>query len=923
MSSPLPKWTVVIIMYQERSVAAPSPTVSSTSRWLPGLVEPADVVELRALPSGNGPPVGGFYDSVHSGALFTKATELSGSGRYKGVYVTLNPIKPELLARCPNQTSALKGRQAATDADVLCRRWLLIDLDPVRPAQVSATNTEKAEALKRMRDVRAFLDQQGWPAPLEADSGNGYHLIYRIDLPADDGGLVRRVLHGLAERFDDGTVKVDRSVFNPARLVRLYGTVAAKGEHTPERPHRASAVLSAPDTFTSVPVELLECVAATAAQDKNLSNGAVSPELPNRNERVRRARTYLAKLPPAIEGQGGDRQTYAAACVLVRDFALDVNAALPLLMEYNTRCVPPWSEAELVRKLELTASEPGERGRLFRSPEPNAEPAPEALSRVSNAPAPSRASAPHGAVPRDEAGPTFPIVVPDFINWDSKAVVPTPPLDTKDQRGRKKRPPFVPPSMSLAFAWLGLVTQRRNPVTVPLPVVGAALWGGDHSLWPKNWVRVLLHQDAVVHAPGLTKQEKARRTREARAAGTAHIMTCPSDCPLHGTPRHAHKTWTLTKSLGRISQLQHSKNPDGSTRFDLTNKYTKDEAKKVQKKIGDEIANRQGFLRVLRAEGDDRVEQAERGLSAIKRQFKQVREGGRKVVGLRPIYVPAWVFATSPRVGLTPAQQNLLIALTLELTRDVKTKASPNTKKPALGTCPLLDAGTAYVGFNGNGTGERTRLRGHGYKTATWLKKAAYPTGAAVGDLVRDLAALADLFGLVVTAYCPTDGAWLDLAELKAETRTAAGRKRLAGCLVRLYTAADYLGRWRALFAQKLGFARIPENPDELPGAGPVVLQESPVAIKTARELAAWMRKEGLTDAQLAERLEVSRPCIAQYRTGARTMGKAFLSRLSCYTSHSEAGGCNVAVTPSGTGVTVRSPCVDRPVRESATILRS
>jgi hypothetical protein len=69
------------------------------------------------------------------------------------------------------------------------------------------------------------------------------------------------------------------------------------------------------------------------------STTTVTTELPNDDERVRRARAYLAKLPPAIEGNGGDRQTHAATCYLVREFAPDVAAALPLLKEYNARCV--------------------------------------------------------------------------------------------------------------------------------------------------------------------------------------------------------------------------------------------------------------------------------------------------------------------------------------------------------------------------------------------------------------------------------------------------------------------------------------------------------------------------------------------------------------------------------------------------------
>ena len=39
-------------------------------------------------------------------------------------------------------------------------------------------------------------------------SGNGVHLFYRIDLPADDGGLVERALQTLAARFNGDGVKI-------------------------------------------------------------------------------------------------------------------------------------------------------------------------------------------------------------------------------------------------------------------------------------------------------------------------------------------------------------------------------------------------------------------------------------------------------------------------------------------------------------------------------------------------------------------------------------------------------------------------------------------------------------------------------------------------------------------------------------------
>lgn len=66
---------------------------------------------------------------------------------------------------------------------------------------------------------------------------------------------------------------------------------------------------------------------------------------------IDRSRAYLAKLPPAIAGQRGHTSTFGVACKLVHGFDLSPSDALPLLMEWNLGCQPPWTESELRHKL--------------------------------------------------------------------------------------------------------------------------------------------------------------------------------------------------------------------------------------------------------------------------------------------------------------------------------------------------------------------------------------------------------------------------------------------------------------------------------------------------------------------------------------------------------------------------------------------
>ena len=70
---------------------------------------------------------------------------------------------------------------------------------------------------------------------------------------------------------------------------------------------------------------------------------------------IERAKRYLTSVPPAIAGQHGDVHTFRICCRLVRGFALDDDQALHVLSDWNARCEPPWSPAELLDKLHRAA----------------------------------------------------------------------------------------------------------------------------------------------------------------------------------------------------------------------------------------------------------------------------------------------------------------------------------------------------------------------------------------------------------------------------------------------------------------------------------------------------------------------------------------------------------------------------------------
>jgi hypothetical protein len=79
------------------------------------------------------------------------------------------------------------------------------------------------------------------------------------------------------------------------------------------------------------------------------------------------ARAYLDKLPAAISGAGGHAAAFAAACWAVR-LGLSDSDALALLLEYNRRCQPPWTEKELAHKLSDARRVAGVQVRTFQQP---------------------------------------------------------------------------------------------------------------------------------------------------------------------------------------------------------------------------------------------------------------------------------------------------------------------------------------------------------------------------------------------------------------------------------------------------------------------------------------------------------------------------------------------------------------------------
>ncbi len=226
------------------------------------ILAPDGVVELRALdvPDGFGlRVVSGYFDFDHRAALVEAV--IKQCARAGGVYITLQHILPDCLARCANRARTTRKSDPTTrDEDVLDYRWLPLDFDPARPAGVSSNEEEHEAALSMARSTRDALTAEGWPEPVMIDSGNGAHLLYKLPLGWGSGERVQKTLKLLSARFSTARVQLDEKVFNPARIWKLPGSVARKGDSIPSRPHRLSRLLAVPETIEVLSLELLDRV---------------------------------------------------------------------------------------------------------------------------------------------------------------------------------------------------------------------------------------------------------------------------------------------------------------------------------------------------------------------------------------------------------------------------------------------------------------------------------------------------------------------------------------------------------------------------------------------------------------------------------------------------------------------------------------
>lgn len=197
------------------------------------------------------PPQAGVFDSEDAldKALNKKTIQKA--------YTVLNELKEEAYDRLSvNKLAPTKKGQGISAKDISYYRFFLVDLDvvglQVGGAKRNATDDEHAKALKVAESVEKFLTTMNFPKPILIDSGNGYHLLYKVHMKAsqENERMLKNCLIAIGEQVDTNTVKVDTVVYDRGRKLKLPGST----NNAEETGYRTSKIVKYPKNFTEVDI---------------------------------------------------------------------------------------------------------------------------------------------------------------------------------------------------------------------------------------------------------------------------------------------------------------------------------------------------------------------------------------------------------------------------------------------------------------------------------------------------------------------------------------------------------------------------------------------------------------------------------------------------------------------------------------------
>lgn len=293
-------------------MATETPKLALIQFGIAQLFKPGQLIEFRVQRTDK--IFRGFYFNDHDKLADTVA-QLDDDPRVASLYYVINPIKPNFIrtrTECQCEKCAGGARivlnpasdqveqiltgpsqHLTADDEVELLQNVLIDFDTIRAPYLKLDDATKEEFSKLQHECStveekratrevakkaiAFLDAKGWPAALLADSGNGYHVVPRVqmDNTVHNANILLDVRKALAARFNCDEVKIDASVGNPSRLTRAYGTMTRKGTNTPGRPYRRNQLIQTGVPAQEVPYDLILNLASELPSGSKRKDGGM------------------------------------------------------------------------------------------------------------------------------------------------------------------------------------------------------------------------------------------------------------------------------------------------------------------------------------------------------------------------------------------------------------------------------------------------------------------------------------------------------------------------------------------------------------------------------------------------------------------------------------------------------------------------
>ena len=257
-----------------------------------------DTPYLRTNANSRGEFVGktvfGYYDNEHYDQLWDDIQQYENDPNTKGIYTTIQRCDPALLARSLNRLQTAGDNSTTSDGNITHFCVFPIDVDSDIPSGISATESELEASCAIAKQIATELDKLGVPL-VKAKSGNGWHiLIYLetlLEVTEDATHRFKRLGDVIVEKWGG-----DATVYNPARIWKLYGTTAKKGDvGVPDRPHRKAEIFEPTDPaeIKRISFDALEAAILSIAPDD-----VETPAPEQKPERTPSKKTNGKRLPP-------------------------------------------------------------------------------------------------------------------------------------------------------------------------------------------------------------------------------------------------------------------------------------------------------------------------------------------------------------------------------------------------------------------------------------------------------------------------------------------------------------------------------------------------------------------------------------------------------------------------------------------------